>query len=116
MEDFYNAGGVPALLHELSPLLHLDIETISGASVRETIADAQVINRDVIRTQAQAMALVLAAFPGPDESLGDALDQPNEARPDRVALVALGSASCQLVLAQAAFQVALKAGRGASWA
>lgn len=49
MEDFYYAGGVPALLKELSPLLHLDVETISGASVRETIADAQIINRGVIR-------------------------------------------------------------------
>jgi len=48
MEDFYYAGGVPALLGELAPLLNLDIETITGATVRETIVGATVYNRDVI--------------------------------------------------------------------
>jgi dihydroxyacid dehydratase/phosphogluconate dehydratase len=48
MEDFYYAGGVPALMMELAPLLHLDIETITGSSVRDAIAGAQVYNRDVI--------------------------------------------------------------------
>ena len=48
MEDFYYAGGVPALLHELSPLLHLDTPTVTGRSLGESIADSQVHNRKII--------------------------------------------------------------------
>ena len=48
MEDFYYAGGVPALMKELGPLLHTEIETITGQTVREAVADAKVYNRDVI--------------------------------------------------------------------
>jgi dihydroxyacid dehydratase/phosphogluconate dehydratase len=48
MEDFYYAGGVPALIKELAPLLHMDIETITGQTVREAVQDATVYNRDVI--------------------------------------------------------------------
>ena len=48
MEDFYFAGGVPALMKELAPLLHLDVETITGATVRESIMKLQVENSSVI--------------------------------------------------------------------
>ena len=48
MEDFYYAGGVPALMKELGPLLHTDIETITGQTVGEAVAGAEVYNRDVI--------------------------------------------------------------------
>ncbi len=37
MEDFHHAGGVPRLLRELRPLLHLDCLTISGATLGEQI-------------------------------------------------------------------------------
>jgi dihydroxy-acid dehydratase len=37
MEDFHHAGGMPRLLRELKPLLHLDCLTISGASLGEQI-------------------------------------------------------------------------------
>jgi L-arabonate dehydrase len=48
MEDFYYAGGIPALMKELAPLLHMDIETITGQTVREAVQGSTVYNRDVI--------------------------------------------------------------------
>ena len=48
-EDLQRAGGVPALLSELSPLLHLDALTVTGRTLGETIADAEVWDRDVLR-------------------------------------------------------------------
>lgn len=50
MEDFYYAGGVPAVMDQLRPVLHLDQITVSGHSVAENIADAPCYNRDVIAT------------------------------------------------------------------
>lgn len=49
MEDFFYAGGLPALMKQLSPHLHLDALTITGHSLGENIADAEVIDSDVIR-------------------------------------------------------------------
>ena len=49
MEDFFYAGGVPALLRELAPLLHLDCRTVTGRSLGEDITGAATINREVIR-------------------------------------------------------------------
>ncbi|MFH1465221.1 MAG: dihydroxy-acid dehydratase [Pseudomonadota bacterium] len=39
MEDFDQAGGMPALLAALRPLLHLDAPTVAGPSLGEGIAD-----------------------------------------------------------------------------
>ncbi|OYZ89652.1 MAG: dihydroxy-acid dehydratase, partial [Rhizobiales bacterium 17-65-6] len=50
MEDFYLAGGLRALMKRLGDLLHLDALTVTGASVGENIADAEVYDDDVIRT------------------------------------------------------------------
>ena len=50
MEEFYYAGGVPALMAELAPKLRLDAETITGRTVGEAIAGVTAIDRDVIRT------------------------------------------------------------------
>jgi dihydroxy-acid dehydratase len=49
MEDFFRAGGVPALLTELAPLLDLTAPTVTGRSHGENCAGAKVWNRDVIR-------------------------------------------------------------------
>lgn len=49
MEDLHNAGGLPALMKELSPLLHLDALTVTGKSLSENIQNAQVLNANVIR-------------------------------------------------------------------
>ena len=50
MEDFAYAGGLPALLAELTPLLNLDAPTVSGATLGENIAGAVVHNSEVIRS------------------------------------------------------------------
>ncbi len=53
MEDFYYAGGLPALLAELARLpgaLHLERPTVGGATLGEDIAHARVHNRAVIRS------------------------------------------------------------------
>ncbi len=49
MEDFYYAGGLPALLAQLAPRLHLDALTVTGRTLGEVIAGAQVHAPDVIR-------------------------------------------------------------------
>jgi dihydroxyacid dehydratase/phosphogluconate dehydratase len=51
MEDFYNAGGLSALLNELRDVLHLGARTINGKTLGEQIAGAQVIDRSVIRSR-----------------------------------------------------------------
>lgn len=38
MSDFHNAGGMPALLHELKPLLHLDALTVTGRTLGDELA------------------------------------------------------------------------------
>jgi dihydroxy-acid dehydratase len=53
MEDLDNAGGLPALMKELSPLLHVDALTVTGSTVRENIHDAKVLNDNVIRPLAK---------------------------------------------------------------
>ena len=48
MEDFFHAGGLPAVLRELAPLLHGEAPTVSGRSLGESVDGARVWNRDVI--------------------------------------------------------------------
>jgi dihydroxy-acid dehydratase len=50
MEDFYYAGGVPAVVRELGDRIHRDALTVSGKSIGEMTADAPCWNREVIRT------------------------------------------------------------------
>lgn len=50
MEDFFYAGGVSAVMKEISPLLHLDTLTCTGKTLGENIRNAQCYNSDVIRT------------------------------------------------------------------
>jgi dihydroxy-acid dehydratase len=49
LEDLDSSGGIPAVMKELSPFLHLDAVTVTGRSVKENIEKAKVINREVIR-------------------------------------------------------------------
>lgn len=49
MEDFYYAGGLRALMAQLSERLDLATLTVTGKSVGETLKGAQVWNDDVIR-------------------------------------------------------------------
>ena len=48
MEDFYYAGGLPAVMSELSNRLHLDALTVDNKTVRDNIAEAEIVNTDVI--------------------------------------------------------------------
>jgi dihydroxy-acid dehydratase len=50
MEDFYYAGGLPAVLKEISRVLNPGALTANGKTMGENIADAPVWNRDVIRS------------------------------------------------------------------
>ncbi len=49
MPDFYDAGGILAALNRIRDLLHLDCRTVSGSTLGENIANAEVIDEDVIR-------------------------------------------------------------------
>ena len=49
MEDFYYAGGLPAVLREIAPHLHLGALTANGRTLGDNIATAPCWNRDVIR-------------------------------------------------------------------
>jgi dihydroxy-acid dehydratase len=51
MEDFHKAGGMPTLLRELKPLLHLNALTVTGRTLGEEIdAAAAPFNQDVVRS------------------------------------------------------------------
>ncbi len=51
-EDYYRAGGLPAVMHELlaAKQLHGDALTINGKTIADNAADAQATNRAVIRS------------------------------------------------------------------
>ncbi len=53
MEDFYYAGGLPAVLREIAPHLDLEAMTVNGRTLGQNIADAPCWNRDVIRPLAE---------------------------------------------------------------
>lgn len=48
MEEYFEAGGVPALMKELESMLHGDCLTVTGKTVTENLAGARVLDRDVI--------------------------------------------------------------------
>jgi len=49
MEDFYYAGGLPVILHELRDHLHMEILTVTGKGHRENIEEIHTCyNREVI--------------------------------------------------------------------
>ena len=49
MEHLYYAGGIPAVLKEILPLLQGDALTVTGKTIAENVAIAECHNRDVIR-------------------------------------------------------------------
>ena len=48
MEDFFYAGGLPAMLEEMRSLLHVDCITANGKTLGENIEGAKIHNREVI--------------------------------------------------------------------
>ena len=55
MEDFFYAGGLPALMSRLEGHLKPDALTVTGRSLGENIAGAKVFDDDVIRSVATAI-------------------------------------------------------------
>ncbi len=57
MEDVHRAGGVPAILNEISSTgntLHLDRKTVTGGTFGESIAEAKITDEEVIRPVSKA--------------------------------------------------------------
>jgi dihydroxy-acid dehydratase len=48
--DFHQAGGVPAVMKELLPILHADALTVTGKTMAENLAVAGAPNRMIIKT------------------------------------------------------------------
>ena len=55
MEDFFYAGGLPAVMNEIRDLLHLDALTVSGTTVDENLAGAEIIDPAVIARREQPL-------------------------------------------------------------
>src|SRR5271170_1812207 len=57
MEDLFAAGGIGAVLRELTPLLHLDCLTVAGETIGERLAApaSRRVDRDVIRPLAEPL-------------------------------------------------------------
>jgi dihydroxy-acid dehydratase len=56
MEDLHHAGGLPALMRELTAFLDLDAPNVSGGTLGDAIAAAEVVpNQDVIRSLASPL-------------------------------------------------------------
>jgi L-arabonate dehydrase len=48
MEDLYYSGGLPALIKEMSAVIHNDMMTVNGKSIGENAAGAEVYDRNII--------------------------------------------------------------------
>jgi dihydroxy-acid dehydratase len=56
MEDFFYAGGLPAVMNQLGDLLAGDAVTITGKTVADNVADAEITeNTDVIRRREEPL-------------------------------------------------------------
>jgi dihydroxy-acid dehydratase len=49
MEDLDNAGGIQALMKTLTPMLHLEVCTVTGKTLGENVKNAETLNAEVIR-------------------------------------------------------------------
>src|SRR5262245_34685628 len=57
MEDFFAAGGIGAVMRELAPLLHLDVMTITGETLRQRLAaeEGAYVDRRVLKSAAEPL-------------------------------------------------------------
>jgi dihydroxy-acid dehydratase len=57
MEDFFYAGGLPAVLAQVSDLLHLDALTVTGRTLGENLAQmpTAIVDEDVIRPRGRPL-------------------------------------------------------------
>lgn len=56
MEDFFAAGGIPALMQQVSPLLNGKALTVSGKPISDQYENADCWDHDVIRTRDRALS------------------------------------------------------------
>jgi dihydroxy-acid dehydratase len=57
VEDLDLAGGIMAVMQEISQLLHLDVQTVLDKPLGEVLAGGKVKNRDVIKSVAHPYAI-----------------------------------------------------------
>ena len=50
IQDLHEAGGIPAVMREVSHMLRLDAMTVTGGTIGENIEKARVLDRKVIRS------------------------------------------------------------------
>ncbi|WP_222184559.1 IlvD/Edd family dehydratase [Geminicoccus harenae] len=83
MEDFCYAGGLPALMSRIADLLELDALTVSGRTLGENIATAQVFDDEVIRPRDRPLAAQggIAVLRG-NLAPGGAIIKPSAATPE----------------------------------
>jgi dihydroxy-acid dehydratase len=62
MEDFYDAGGLTALLNQIRDLLALDCPTVNGRTLGENIEEAKVFNDNVILSPQAPLSRAGATF------------------------------------------------------
>lgn len=48
--DFHQAGGIPAVMKEILPMLHGDALTVTGKCVAENVAQYDIMNTEIIRS------------------------------------------------------------------
>ncbi len=53
VEDLHRAGGIAAVMKEIESVLHTEVPTVTGGTVGENIADAEVRDRAVVRPLAE---------------------------------------------------------------
>jgi dihydroxy-acid dehydratase len=83
MEDFYYAGGVPAMMNEISHILNLDNMTVTGQTLGDNIDGSYTHNTDLIRSVDNPLAPEggLAVLRGNLAPLG-AIIKPTAATPE----------------------------------
>src|SRR5690606_5739098 len=57
MEDFFDAGGVPAVMKRIEDLLHPDAPTVEGGTLQARLTRADCYNEEVIRTRDKPVSL-----------------------------------------------------------
>ena len=63
MEEFYNAGGIKALLWQIREHLHLDAMTVTGQTLGDNIRDTEVIDDDIMSSQCNISCHPNAIYP-----------------------------------------------------
>ena len=56
MEDFFDAGGIRALLNRLTDLLKTDCRTVAGTTLGQQVAGSEVIDDEVIRRRSNPVS------------------------------------------------------------